>query len=66
MKKEMNITLENFESFTLEELEEAIKWLKLGKASGLDGITTEMIRQFGTKTRAWILEMVNIFMCVKI
>ena len=40
---------ENLEPFTLEELEEAIKCLKLGKAAGLDGITTEMIQQFGTK-----------------
>ena len=63
MKREMDNTMrdcdDSFEPFTLEELQEAIKLLKPGKAAGLDGITTEMIQHFGGKTMAWILSMIN-------
>ena len=50
---------DSFGPFTLEELQEAIKQLKPGKAAGLDGITTEMIQHFGEKAREWILAMIN-------
>ena len=63
MKREMDDILkqcdDSFEPFSRKELEEAIKQLKVGKAAGLDGITTEMILHFGENTREWILSMVN-------
>ena len=33
--------------------------MKTGKASGLDGITTEMIQHFGPKTMSWVLNLFN-------
>ena len=33
--------------------------MKVGKASGLDGITTEMIKHFGSKTKSWVLDLYN-------
>ena len=55
MKKEMdrimNESDEIFFPFSLEELDEGIKALKTGKASGLDGITAEMIKHFGRNAR---------------
>jgi len=63
MKEEMeNVMLESedeFADFTISELEDAIKLLKPGKAAGLDGITTEVIRNFGPKAKAWLLQMFN-------
>ena len=63
IKREMDDILQqcgdSFEPFSLKELEEAIKQLKVGKAAGLDGITAEMILHFGKATRDWILSMVN-------
>ena len=63
MKNEMDDILKNcpdqHTDFTAEELDDAIKLLKAGKASGLDGITTEMINHFGTQTRAWLLNLMN-------
>ena len=63
MKQEMDsITQEsedNLDPFTPEELSIALGHLKLGKAAGLDGITTEMIQHFGTKAKQWILALIN-------
>ncbi|KAK3863666.1 hypothetical protein Pcinc_030585 [Petrolisthes cinctipes] len=50
---------EQFELFTIEELHEALKHLKPGKAAGLDGITTEVIQHFGTRARSWVLALFN-------
>ena len=44
---------------SLIEVQEAIKHIKPGKASGLDGITPEMINHFGPTTRKWILALFN-------
>ena len=33
--------------------------MKMGKASGLDGITTGMIKHVGPNTNAWILDHFN-------
>lgn len=55
----MNNREEQFFPFSTEELDEGIKTIKLGKASGLDGITAEMIHNFGPKTRQWLLELLN-------
>ena len=63
MKKEMDDNLQEspdtHDQFTEEELDQAISSLKIGKASGLDGITTEMIKHFGTRTKAWLLDLMN-------
>ena len=63
MQKEMENTLksckDDLEPFTEKELQEAKTSLKLGKAAGLDGISTEMIQHFGEKTRAWTLALMN-------
>ena len=50
---------EQFNPFTMEELQEAMKHLKSGKAAGLDGITTEVIQHIGMRTRSWILAHFN-------
>ena len=44
---------------SLIEVQEAIKHIKPGKASGLDGIISEMINHFGPTTRKWILALFN-------
>ncbi len=63
MKDEMTQTLndsdEQFLPHTIEELNEEIKTIKLGKASRLDGITAEMVHHFGPKTREWLLQLLN-------
>ena len=62
-KKEMEDIMRNLddsmEPFSIEDLEDAVKLLKPGKAAGLDGITTEMIQHFGQLTREWLLTMIN-------
>ena len=63
IKNQMKIiTMENenqIDPFSIEELEEALEHAKPGKASGLDGITTEMIQQFGPLARSWVLNLFN-------
>jgi hypothetical protein len=45
--------------FSMEELESAIITIKPGKAAGLDGIYPEFIRNFGPKTKEWLLSFYN-------
>ena len=45
--------------FTAVEIHIGIRVLKNGKAPGLDDIQTELIKQFGTKTRNWLLRFFN-------
>ncbi|CAH1242641.1 Hypp6921 [Branchiostoma lanceolatum] len=63
MKEEMSRVLEDsdemFLPFSHEELIEGLKHLKLGKAPGLDGISSEMIKHFGLKTLEWLLALFN-------
>ncbi len=63
MKAEMTQTLndsdEQFLPYTIAALNEGTKIIKLGKASGLDGITAEMVHHFGPKTREWLLQQFN-------
>ena len=63
MKEDMNLAMassdEIFFPFTEEELKEALKHLKAGKASGLDGISVEMIKHFGPTTISWLLSLYN-------
>ena len=64
VKREMVQTMKesdnHLDPFSLEELQEAMEHLKLGKAAGLDGISTEIIKHFGPKTQQWILDLFNI------
>ena len=46
-------------AFTAAELDIGIRVLKNGKAPGLDDIQTELIKQFGPKTRDWLLRFFN-------
>lgn len=50
---------DQFDEFTLHELESALSFMKTGKACGLDGITTEEILHFGLKSKCWILNLFN-------
>ena len=45
--------------FTLDELNTGIKLLVNGKATGLDDIGSELIKQFGPKTLIWLLGFLN-------
>ena len=56
MTHHMNNNEEQFLPFSTEELDEGIKTIKLGKASGLDSITAV---NFGPNTRQWLRELLN-------
>ena len=64
VKCEMDHTMEesdsHLDSFSLDELQKAMEHLKLGKAAGLDGISTEVIKHFGPETQQWILDLFNV------
>ncbi len=51
MAQNLNDSDEQFHPYTIEELNKGTKNIKLGKVSGLDGITAEMVHHFGPKTR---------------
>ena len=63
MKEELSRVLEDndkiFFPFSHGELLAGLKHLKSGKASGLNGISAEMIKQFGDKALDWLLELFN-------
>ena len=59
MKRVMEESHDEFEPFNTEELNEAMKHLKPGKAAGLDYITAEVILHFGDKTKFWVLALFN-------
>ena len=48
-----------FFPFSQVELIQALRHLKLGKASDLDGISTELLGHFGPKTLSWLLCLYN-------
>lgn len=51
---------ENFKNpLCMEALDNAIKTMKCKKAARVDGLMTEQIKQFGHKTREWIIELFN-------
>eukprot|EP00102_Acyrthosiphon_pisum_P023732 XP_016660942.1 PREDICTED: RNA-directed DNA polymerase from mobile element jockey-like [Acyrthosiphon pisum] len=47
------------EQLNIEELNEAIEMLKNRKAAGLDDLCVEQIKEFGPKTKQWVLELFN-------
>ena len=59
MKRAMEESTEEFTPFTIEELLEAMKHFKPGKAAGFDDITAEVILHFGNKAKLWILALFN-------
>ena len=44
---------------TMEELDDGISSLKLGKAIGLDDISTEQIKHFGVNVKKWLIQLYN-------
>ena len=49
-----------FLPFTMKELKNALKIIKSGKTSGLDGTSPKMAQHFGPETREWLLAVYNI------
>ncbi len=49
----------DFEPFTEEDLATAISHLKHDKASGIDGITTEMVTHLEPNAKCWLMSLVN-------
>uniref|UniRef100_H3AEF4 Endonuclease/exonuclease/phosphatase domain-containing protein n=1 Tax=Latimeria chalumnae TaxID=7897 RepID=H3AEF4_LATCH len=47
-------TEEDFQPFTTDEIERAIKTLKTGKACGLDNISPEFLKNLGKTSRHWL------------
>ena len=52
-------TEENDEDIIMEELEEAIRNIKTGKAKGLDEIDPEMIKYLGHEGKKWLLNILR-------
>ena len=59
MEQAISDNCTEFDMFTLPELKTALTFVNTGKASGLDGITTEMIQHFGPKYKPWVLNLFN-------
>jgi hypothetical protein len=47
------------DEFSIEELETALLSVKTGKAAGLDGVYPEFIKNFGRKTKEWLVRLFN-------
>ena len=59
MKQRCSSQSEFTKNFEFSEIENAIKDMKSGKAAGLDGIFMEFIKNFGVKTKTWLLILFN-------
>ncbi|XP_066958959.1 uncharacterized protein [Macrobrachium rosenbergii] len=62
MKDEMKRVMQKnneFEPFTVKEFQEAMKHLIPGKAARLDDITSEIILHIGSKTKSWVVALLN-------
>ena len=63
MKEEMARVMEEcdeeFQNFTMDELDTALKHLKAGKAAGLDDLCPEVIKHFGIKAKSWLIALFN-------
>ena len=61
MKEEMRCVLDEsddiFIPFSREERLANLKYLKTGKASGLDGTSAKMLKYFEGKTLDWLLRL---------
>lgn len=49
----------NMQGINLEELKEALRKIKYGKAAGHDSITAEMINHLGGKGQNMLLDIIN-------
>ena len=45
--------------FCIEELDVALKTLKVNKAAGFDGVYPEFLKAIGPKTKLWLIEFFN-------
>jgi len=45
--------------FTMEDLSNGLKGMKDGKEAEWDEITTKQIKYFGTRTKNWLLKLLN-------
>lgn len=45
--------------FTIEELQQAINGVKIGKAAGMDGMYPEFIKKLGKRALRWLLKLFN-------
>ena len=48
-----------WQNFSLTEQENILTYMKLGKTYRLGGITTEVIKHFGPKSKSWVLDLSN-------
>ena len=49
------------DEFSVEEIEAALKKLKLGKASGIDGLQSEHLKLGGSLLVLWLKQIINVF-----
>ena len=59
MARLMNTCDESIDSFEIEELNSARKLIKPGKATVLDGIHPELVKNIGGTAKSWILARFN-------
>lgn len=52
----LDICDEQFPQFSVDEVDDGIKTIKLGKAAGL---TPEMVQHFDSNTRDWLSKLLN-------
>ena len=67
MKRNLKHTINNLpldsplsDAFTMEELDAAIKTMKIGKAAGIDGLYMEFIKNLKIKARSWLLKFYDL------
>ncbi len=61
MSQVMPDSRQHLDPFTLTDLNLAMSHIKTGKASGEDGITTDLVLHFGEKAKTWFLSLFNNF-----
>jgi len=69
MKRNLKHTINNLpldsplsDAFTMEELDAAIKTMKIGKAAGIDGFYMEFIKNLKIKARSWLLKFYDLIL----
>ena len=60
----MNVEVDR--PFELSELDQVIRKLKRGKASGTDNITTDWVKDLNADNRVGLLELLNTWWCKRL